>query len=229
MKINENQKIIGDRVVLVPYCWHHVVKYHEWMSSAEIRELTASEPLSMEEEYEMQAKWQQDADKLTFIVLRKDKYLSDGNDEEAEIQTMVGDVNCFLIDEDDQDEAIESPSEHKQAELEVMIVDKANRGCGFGSEAVYLMIQYCYQHLDQLNVNKFVVKIGEENAASIRMFERLGFVNFKYIKPFKQVCLKLELDVFENAGQEAGLSQPFKFSKNCQLNIQPYKSSNLNK
>ncbi len=29
-------------------------KYHEWMTSAELRELTASEPLTLDEEYEMQ-------------------------------------------------------------------------------------------------------------------------------------------------------------------------------
>lgn len=48
--------IKGDKVVLVPYREEHVEKYHQWMSDPRLLTLTASEPLTLEEEYEMQSK-----------------------------------------------------------------------------------------------------------------------------------------------------------------------------
>jgi hypothetical protein len=42
------------------------------MENEEIRELTASLPLSINEEYEMQQTWLNDKDKCTFIILSKE-------------------------------------------------------------------------------------------------------------------------------------------------------------
>ncbi|KAK6052960.1 hypothetical protein COOONC_09536 [Cooperia oncophora] len=73
MKLNENTKIVGNKIVLVPYEKEHVPNYHKWMEDDEIRRLTGSERLSLDEEYEMQRNWRVDDDKLTFIILSKAK------------------------------------------------------------------------------------------------------------------------------------------------------------
>ena len=44
------------------------------MQSEEIRELTASLPLTLDEEYQMQQTWLDDKDKCTFIVLDRERY-----------------------------------------------------------------------------------------------------------------------------------------------------------
>lgn len=69
MRENHDTVIVGERVLLVPYKPEHVPRYHEWMKDPALQESTASEPLSLEEEYDMQRAWATDPDKLTFIVL----------------------------------------------------------------------------------------------------------------------------------------------------------------
>ena len=44
----------------MPYSPEHVPIYHSWMESDELREATASERLTLEEEEEMQRSWSAD-------------------------------------------------------------------------------------------------------------------------------------------------------------------------
>jgi hypothetical protein len=44
------------------------------MEDEEIRDLTASLPLTLEEEYQMQQTWLNDPDKCTFIILSREIY-----------------------------------------------------------------------------------------------------------------------------------------------------------
>ena len=71
MKENYETCLVGDNCVLVPYRPCHVEQYHTWMQNAALLEATGSEPLSLEQEYEMQQTWRRDPHKCTFIVLDK--------------------------------------------------------------------------------------------------------------------------------------------------------------
>ncbi|KAL9890689.1 microtubule-associated Nat9 isoform 2-T2 [Glossina fuscipes fuscipes] len=115
MRLNENTQIIGKNVILVPYEWKHVVKYHKWMQSRELQKLTASEPLTLEEEYEMQRTWRRDEDKCTFLILCRKTYETTGD----EIKALIGDTNLFLHPKEESGEEL--------AEIEIMIAEPEMR------------------------------------------------------------------------------------------------------
>ncbi|KAG5636728.1 hypothetical protein H0H81_007057 [Sphagnurus paluster] len=159
MRANESIVLVGSKVLLVPYLREHVPTYHEWMQDEELQRLTASEPLKLDEEYEMQQKWRLDEDKLTFIVLARETTSGDRlplpNDVEALLPRdplisalpMVGDVNMFLKGKvpDRSPINIEPESDQEdefEAEVEVMIAEPAYRRQGLAAEAVQLMLEY---------------------------------------------------------------------------------------
>lgn len=176
MKINSTTTIIGDKVILVPYLTHHVEKYHQWMSNPELQELTASEPLTLQAEYDMQQSWLNDEDKCTFIVLDKLKY----EKEKDEVSAMIGDTNLFISDR----------NEPSTGEIEVMIAEKDARGGGRGRETTQLMLRYC---LEKLSITKFLVKIGCSNEPSTKLFESLKFVEVSRSEVFNQVTLEAQV------------------------------------
>lgn len=179
MRLNENTKIIGKQVILVPYCAAHVEKYHDWMKSPELQELTASESLTLQEEYEMQRSWREDEDKCTFLVLCRTTY-EQTNDE---ICSLVGDTNLFLRMEDDGEETIEG---YQMAEVEIMIAEPEARGKGCGWEAMLLLLKYALQNL---NIKKFEAKIGIKNEISLRMFSKMQFKEVSRSAVFEEVTL----------------------------------------
>ncbi|XP_029933509.1 alpha/beta-tubulin-N-acetyltransferase 9 isoform X2 [Myripristis murdjan] len=178
MRINENTLLEGNQVVLVPYNADHVPRYHEWMKSHELQQLTASEPLTLQQEYDMQRSWREDEDKCTFIILDKQRWADSSVQEE---QCMVGDVNIFLTD----------PSDPSLAELEIMIAEPSYRGRGIGKEVTCMMMSYA---VTKLGIQKFEAKIGLDNQVSIAMFKKLHFHKLSMCKVFKEVTLGLTVD-----------------------------------
>ena len=185
MKDNWNLQIIGEKVILVPYKEHFVDRYHQFMNNDKILELTASEPLTLEEEYEMQRTWYSDPKKCTFIILCKDMNKEDEfkrNDkttdsidrQRIEIDYMAGDVNLFLHDNYDP----------CNAEIEIMIAEPTYRNKGFATEALNLIMYYGF---NTLGIRRFFAKINETNIESIRLFERMGYNKINYSEVWKEV------------------------------------------
>lgn len=169
MKVNAGTILVGERVTLVPYLHEHVPTYNAWMQSAELLALTASEPLTLDEEYANQLSWRDDESKLTFIVCDRARPDTPGCMSTVGSGAMVGDVNLFFNDYEDA----------HAAEIEVMIADADSRGKGLGSEAVRLMMSYAVQ---RALATSFIVKIGASNAASMGMFTKLGFGDFEHLE-----------------------------------------------
>ncbi|KAF4653229.1 N-acetyltransferase 9 [Perkinsus chesapeaki] len=96
------ERLEGEKCILVPYTRQMVDTYHSWMvNSQDLREETESELLTPEEEYDMQKSWEDDSDKLIFIVLDKSREADAQLGEVAAGGAMCGDVDCFISDIED--------------------------------------------------------------------------------------------------------------------------------
>ncbi|KAL5518363.1 hypothetical protein ACEPAH_45 [Sanghuangporus vaninii] len=221
MKANQNLAIIGERVLLVPYRKEHVKKYHEWMLDPELRELTASEPLTLEEEYEMQRKWQEDEDKLTFIVLSREEPRPEGSNNLAKAvresiystSRMIGDVNLFFKGS--------ASDEDLEVEAEIMIAERTHRRNGLATEALQLLLSFAtsfhyhpsppssnnasmhpHSHSLPISADKLVARIGAKNSASQALFAKLGFVETRRVEVFDEVEMRLVSDDLPRRVQE---------------------------
>jgi len=163
MKINTHHAISTSRLVLVPYGPHHVPIYHAWMQDPDLQAATASEPLSLEQEYAMQRSWREDRDKLTFIICHpltdrtadvgESKFVQPAIDDGPE--RMIGDINLFLFPADDEEPShINGSGDGTQVEaggrqdvsiigeLELMIASPKLRRQGYGRSALGIFLSY---------------------------------------------------------------------------------------
>jgi RimJ/RimL family protein N-acetyltransferase len=167
------------------------------MKDPALLEATASEPLSLEEEIEMQQSWRDDPKKCTFIIVHAttteacplDDDDGSNSSEYFSVQDnlggMIGDVNMFLSDmeEEEEEEELEgnndgtagtkNPKPLVQAEIDIMIAEQSYRNKGLGRAATCSMLLY---GATMLGIHRFFCKINEDNKGSIKLFESLGFL-----------------------------------------------------
>lgn len=130
-------------------------------SKQDLQALTASEPLSIEEEYAMQQSWRADNDKLTFIACLPPSTSTPSATikakEDDTSSRMIGDINLFLNHDDDtaSDDEINSPTKSTNpslntktptrkviGEIELMIAEKHLHRQGYGRSALHAFLQY---------------------------------------------------------------------------------------
>lgn len=61
---------------------------------------------------------------------------------------------------------------NSRAGIGILIKESKDRNQGFGSEALKLLTNYCFHHL---NLHQLYCNVSEENLASINLFSQLGF------------------------------------------------------
>ncbi|XP_071716873.1 GCN5-related N-acetyltransferase 9 isoform X3 [Rutidosis leptorrhynchoides] len=170
----------GSKVILVAYMKQHVLNYHQWMQDPALLEATGSDPLTLEQEYQMQLSWTQDPLKCTFIILDKDLIVGNFIHGNPHVEAMVGDVNIYMNDLEDS----------HLAEIEIMIAEPKSRCKGLGMQTVLMMLVFA---IENHKINTFRAKIGYSNEASLNMFRKLGFKEVSHSEIFKQVTLELPI------------------------------------
>lgn len=202
---NAALQLSTERVVLTPYRAEHVPRYHAWMQDEELLRLTASERLTLAEEYGNQQSWLRDPYKCTFIILDPAAAAAAPGATTA----MAGDVNLFFTGAcSDSPPAPASPSDavcarnggaeasvsptrpYDEAEIEVMIAEPRLRRRGLATEALRVVMAYASA---ELGTRAFVAKVLRENAASVAMLQRVGFEQWKEVAVFDEVHMRREL------------------------------------
>jgi RimJ/RimL family protein N-acetyltransferase len=173
MRQNDGVTIEGKTCSLVPYIREHVAEYHSWfVEDPELLELTCSELLSIDEEYENCDSWRNDPNKLTFLLR-----------DSARSGILCGDINCFLA-EYDPDE-FDAPGEGVTGEINLMVALQASRGKGIASEALSLLEDYV--RTISPSTRLFIAKITLGNTKSIGLFEKSGYRVHKRVECFNEV------------------------------------------
>jgi diamine N-acetyltransferase len=87
------------------------------------------------------------------------KYISDS--EEPDEPKAVGCVDLFEFD-----------PRNRKAGLGILIADRADRGKGYATEALHLVVEYSFQVLD---LHQLYCNVRVDNESSIALFKKSGF------------------------------------------------------
>ena len=168
------------------------------MQDPDLQTATASEPLSLDEEYAMQQSWRTDWDKLTFIICLPLTPTSSVDvvkaSEHDSADRLIGDINLFLFVADTEDDEANVNEANLNAlvigEIELMIACKDLHRQGYGRAALLTFLSYVLANWQKIayefvwnsrgsskipDLTYLRAKINQSNQRSISLFESVGF------------------------------------------------------
>jgi RimJ/RimL family protein N-acetyltransferase len=143
------KKIVGDRVYLSPVNPDDAERYTGWVNDLEtaVNLTIAPQIISLDKEREVLEEMAKGG--YNFAIVRR------------EDDALLG--NCGLLTVDQV---------QRTAELGIFIGEKVERGKGYGSEALELLLDYAF---NLLNLHSIYLRVRSFNEAAIKSYEKVGF------------------------------------------------------
>ncbi len=147
------KKLVGEKVYLSPMHPDDAETYVRWLNDFAVTDGLGSSPRIMNAVAEQEwivSNLKSLAPQFAIVRLSDDVLLG----------------NCGI-------DSISSPSMHAMVGL--FIGEKANRGQGYGTEALRLLLSYGFYYL---NLHNIMLKVFSFNENAIRVYEKVGFREF---------------------------------------------------
>jgi RimJ/RimL family protein N-acetyltransferase len=143
------KKIVGENVYLSPMNTDDVEIYTKWLNDYDVSGYLGiyRQMISLRSEEETLARLTSEGQNYAIVLI-------DGD-------VLVGNIGLNEIDH-----------VNRKADIGLFIGEAANRGKGYGAEALRLMLQYGF---DTLNLHNIMLIVHSDNERAIACYEKVGF------------------------------------------------------
>jgi diamine N-acetyltransferase len=142
--------LIGEQVYLRPVNRDDLSYIKKWANDPELRRMTGEvKPMTEKEVNEFYERTQEQSTRVWFIVVLKENELPIGE---------AGLLRMFPA--------------WRTTDLTIIIGEKGERGKGYGTEAINLLLGYAFGHL---NFHRVAVGVVGFNAEALGFYEKMGF------------------------------------------------------
>ncbi|MBN2695566.1 GNAT family N-acetyltransferase [bacterium] len=157
------KKVEGDRLYLSPINLDDVEKYIEWLSDPEVSIPLGNSAMVFTTKNEREFLEKLASGEHAFSIVKK------GVSDNGELFVRDGDVligNCGIFDINHI---------HQTATVGLFIGDRENRGVGYGTETLKLLLSYGFKIL---NLHNIMLTVFSFNSAGLKSYNKVGFKEF---------------------------------------------------